>query len=366
MDAGVPVPTGLIALAGGYSATCAVLADKTARCWGRNNEGQLGDGTTTDRDRPVAVMNLTNIATLSLGYEHACASKEDGTAWCWGRNLHGQLGNNTMTDSEVPVQVQGLTTVASIHAGTYQTCARLNDGTVSCWGRGGYLGTTNLTNTPLPTPVSGLTGVAQLDVSSNANAINLNHVCGRRMNGTAFCWGDNSDGQLGDGTQNFSRTPRDIPNMTDAIELAAGGSHACARRTSGYFCWGFSSGDGTFQRRFSPTAVMTNATVTSIEAGADYTLARTSTNGLICWGRSSRGQCGDSLASFPASGPVYLAPVNGTVTGATLIAGGGTHACAYVASTMITWCWGSSDWGELGYGEPGMPSRTAVPDFVRW
>lgn len=367
MDAGVPTPQALLALTAGETATCAILADKTARCWGLNNAGQLGDGSNSRRERPTAVSGLTNVTSLSIGYEHACALKEDGTAWCWGANPHGQLGNgdpNIGTASNVPVQVIGLSNAASIHAGVWQTCARHTDGTVSCWGRGGYLGSNSVVNTSVPTAVPGLTGVAQLSVASNSGTSVANHVCGRRTNGTVFCWGLNSDGQLGTGNQNDSRTPVDVPGINDAEEVTAGGSHACARRPGGVYCWGFFSGDGTLDRRTSPTLVQNSAGVTAIEAGNNFNIALRGTS-FICWGSNSRGQCGDGI-TFPASGPVYSSPQAGLQMNATLIAAGDAHSCAYVGSTMVTWCWGSNDWGELGYGVAGTPSRISTPDFVRW
>ena len=374
MDAGIPIPTPLIGLSAGAEVTCAVLANKTARCWGRNNVGQLGNGTTTDSVKPVAVSGLTTVASISAGYEHTCAVLDDGTARCWGRNANGQLGNNTVVDSQVPVPVTGLTSVVQIEAGVSTSCARTSlaaDGgsgsAVYCWGRGGELGDGTVTQSNVPRLVPGLDNVTQLSLSSNSGTATTIHVCGVRSTGAAFCWGSNASGELGDGTQNGSRSPVVVQGINDALEITAGGSHACARRTSGLSCWGFGQqiGDGLNMQRLSPTAVTTTATVTSISAGADHTLARTSTNGLICWGRNSRGQCGDS-AAFTASGPINLTPAPSTLTGVTLLSSGNYHSCGYVAATSLTWCWGANDYGEIGFGTPGQPSRISVPDFVRW
>lgn len=367
VDAGTPMPLALTQLSAGETSTCAVLSNKTVRCWGRNNEGQLGDGTTMERMTPVSVMGLTTAASVSVGYEHTCAVLDDGTVRCWGLNGSGQLGNNSTTRSPVPVPVMGLTGVASIHAGVYSTCARLTGGTVSCWGRGGELGSTSVTGSLIPVAVPGLSNVSQLSIAPNSGTSSPLHVCGVRTDGTAFCWGNNSDGQLGDGTQNPSRVPVNVMGVTDALEITAGGSHACARRTSGLFCWGFSQevGDGTVERRLVPTAVMTTTMVTSLEAGNGFTLARTAAGGLICWGRNGRGQCGDS-AAFTPSGPIYLAPINSTLANVSLFVSGGSHACAYVPSTMVTWCWGDNLFRQLGYELPAFVSRTSVPDFVRW
>jgi alpha-tubulin suppressor-like RCC1 family protein len=257
----------------------------------------------------------------------------------------------------------------------YTSCARTTtappDGgtgtSVYCWGKGGELGDGTVTESLTPRRVPNLDNVTQLSLSSNSGTTTTFHACGVRSTGAAFCWGSNSYGELGDNSQNISRVPVVVTGITDALELTAGGNHACARRTSGLSCWGFgqSIGDGTNVGKLVPTAVSTSTATSAITAGSDHTIARTSTNGLICWGRSSRGQCGDS-AAFPASGPNYNSPVTGTLTGATLVASGNFHACGFVAATNVTWCWGANDYGELGYGIPGQPSRTSVPDFVRW
>ncbi len=110
---------------------------------------------------------------------------------------------------------------------------------------------------------------------------------------------------------------------------------------------------------------MTTQTVTQVAAGADQTLAITSTNGLICWGRNGRGACGDST-TFPTVTPTYLTPIASTLAGATMLSNGTPQACAYVSGTMLTWCWGANDFGALGHGTPGTPSRVSVPNFVRW
>lgn len=362
-----PSPQAITSLSAGASSTCAVLADKTVKCWGRNNEGQLGNGTTMDSVRPVAVMGLTTATQVSVGYEHACARLEDGTARCWGTSATGQLGNNSTMRSLVPVQVMGLSNVASVHAGVYISCARLTDGTVSCWGRGGDTGNGIVANTLVPAAVQNLTNVTQLSVSPNSGAATPVHVCGVRGDGTAFCWGANDDGQCGDGTQNSARRPVNVMGITDALEISAGGTHACARRTSGLFCWGTAPqiGDGTVERKFVPTRVMTTETVDQLEVGNSFSLARTPAKGLICWGQNGRGGCGDG-AAFTPGGPSYSAPIASRQTDVAFFVSGGSHACAYVAATQVTWCWGSNDYGEIGYGTPSQPSRTSTPDFVRW
>jgi alpha-tubulin suppressor-like RCC1 family protein len=361
----VPGPA-LRQLAAGASGTCAVLDDGTVRCWGDNREGQLGDGTTTSSARPVVVAGLDHVVSVSVGYEHACALIDDGTARCWGRNGNGQLGDGTTDDSAAPVTVSNLDEIAQVFAGVYTSCALQTSGSVYCWGRGGDLGDGGVAQSELPQLVPGLSDVVQLSVAANGGVITPIHVCGVRGDGTAFCWGGNADGQLGDGTQDGARAPVEVLGVTDAIEIAAGGDHACARRASGLFCWGRGEvvGDGTGERSFTPTEVSTDATVDALSAGDNHMLARTPEGGLICWGRSSSGQCGDG-AAFPPSGPVYLTPVASLAEEVDLFASGGVHACAYTTD-QVTYCWGANHFGETGSGTPGSFERSATPAPVAW
>ena len=111
-----------------------MLGDGTARCWGNNWFGQLGDGTTTERHTPVAVSGLSNAVAIAAGNYHTCAVLGDGTARCWGRNDYGQLGDGTTTERHTPVAVSGLTNAVAVSAGGDHTCAVLSDGTARCWG----------------------------------------------------------------------------------------------------------------------------------------------------------------------------------------------------------------------------------------
>jgi alpha-tubulin suppressor-like RCC1 family protein len=117
--------------------TCAVRNDGTMRCWGYNADGQLGDGTQTDRPTPITVSGLTTAVTVSAGIFHTCAVLVGGTARCWGDNSSGQLGDNSTTRRRTPVNVASLTNAIAISAGGFHTCALLADGTVRCWGENG-------------------------------------------------------------------------------------------------------------------------------------------------------------------------------------------------------------------------------------
>ncbi|MDR0965254.1 MAG: hypothetical protein LBM75_01880 [Myxococcales bacterium] len=124
---------------GGHHA-CAVLVDKTVRCWGRNDSGQLGDDTTVNKVTPTAVSGLTTVSSMCLGARHSCAVKADGSVWCWGNNTYGQLGDGTTTSRRAPFKVYGLNNAVavSVSCGAAHTCVTLADGSAKCWGRNDY------------------------------------------------------------------------------------------------------------------------------------------------------------------------------------------------------------------------------------
>lgn len=370
----MPTTQALLSLSSGTDFSCAVLTDKSIKCWGAGGSGRLGNASNTEQRRPVSVMGITTAASVSCGYHHTCALLDDTTVRCWGNNDYGQLGNGiTGTNSNVPVTVMGLSNVRSIHAGVNSTCALLMDGTVSCWGKGIELGdATLLVNSNVPRAVPNLMGVAQLSVASTPGNAEV-HVCGVRTDNTAFCWGSGLEGQLGQSDvssvqYNDQRVPTPVFGITDAIQISAGGTHACARRTSGLSCWGFGQqvGNGATSRVVIPAMVTTPMAVTNVEAGGDFTIATAASGAMFSWGYNGRGQCGDNLMTFPPATPVNLTPVIAVVQNATILAAGDQHACAYVGTTQVTWCWGDNSSGALAWEIDNGETRTAVPGFVRW
>jgi alpha-tubulin suppressor-like RCC1 family protein len=368
----VPGPA-LIDLVAGSRHTCALLEDRTVRCWGDNREGQLGDGTTTSNVHPVTVTGLaggSRVGSIAAGHEHTCAVMEDGTARCWGRNANGQLGNGTKIDSETPVTVTGLSGIRSIHPGVSITCATTLVGRVHCWGRGGELGDGTVDEALTPRVITSLTNITGLSVSSNGGRSSNIHVCGIRIDGSAFCWGANDDGQLGNNSQNSSTTPVDVTGVDNAAEIVAGGGHACVRANGTISCWGVGglTGDGGTNRRLTPVAIGPTAGMPAgIFAGDNYTLLQTTEASLYCWGQSGRGECGDG-ADFTPGGPNYTSPI-ATLTShfnTRLFEAGGAHACAYNDESDVTSCWGTNEFGELGSGDPSSGFRISTPQAVVW
>jgi alpha-tubulin suppressor-like RCC1 family protein len=213
VDKSSPAPTKLgvnvAEVALGYRHSCARKQDGTLFCWGDNTFGRLGDGTIFNKSSPVAVAALgATVVAVALGDSHTCARKQDGTLFCWGSNEFGQLGDGTTVNKSSPVAVTALgATVAEVALGFGHTCARKQNGTLFCWGlnASGQLGdgTTVTKSSPVPVTALGATVVAV--------ALGGHHSCARKEDGTLSCWGDNYYGQLGDGTSADKSSPVGVP-----------------------------------------------------------------------------------------------------------------------------------------------------------
>ena len=186
---------------------------------GPNSDGQLGNNTTTNSSAPVAVDAFTDGATavsITAGNSHTCALLNTGAVNCWGYNGDGQLGNNTTTNSSAPVAVAAFTggaTAVSITAGGYHTCAVLNTGAVNCWGYNvnGQLGNGTTTYSSAPVAVTAFTDGATAVSITAGNS----HTCAVLNTGAVNCWGYNSYGQLGNGTNTYSSAPVAVTAFTD-------------------------------------------------------------------------------------------------------------------------------------------------------
>jgi alpha-tubulin suppressor-like RCC1 family protein len=352
-----------IAIDGAGEHTCALLIDGTVRCWGRNDGGELGNGTNANSSLPVQVSNLTNVTAVSVGGLHTCAIS-GGAAFCWGVNAFGEVGNGMVgTNALTPQMVPGLGTVKSIGTGSSHTCAAITDGTVRCWGLGtsGQLGNGLMTSSSAP--AAAVTGI------NNAAAVTCGALfsCALLMDGTARCWGRGTEGQLGNNTVVNSSTPVDVASLTGsgvltgAYFIAAGTQHACALSTSGAVCWGNGLsgelGNNMNVSSSSPVGVLGGgfAGAAAIDGGTAHTCVLS--GGLVsCWGDDTDGQLGTGLPIMNSPKPVS---VNGLIqmTGLTT---GDLSSCAIRPNGSAV-CWGRNDYGQLGIGNAtDQPAPTAV------
>jgi alpha-tubulin suppressor-like RCC1 family protein len=355
------LPSGVTAIAAGGAHTCALTSSGGVWCWGSNDSGQLGDGTTTDSTTPVAVSGLSGVTAIAAGGAHTCALTGSGGVWCWGANWAGQLGDSSFTSRSTPVAVSGLPSgVTAIAAGGIHTCALMSSGGVWCWGYNfyGQLGDGSFTSRSTPVAVSGLpSGVTAI-------AAGRLHTCALMSSGGVWCWGDNEFGQLGDGSFTFRSTPVAVSGLPSGVTaIAAGRAHTCARTSSGgVWCWGDNFygqlGDGTTTDSTTPVAVSgLPSGVTAIAAGYRHTCALTGSGEVRCWGDNYRGQLGDGTTTDSTT-PVA---VSGLPSGVTAIAAGSSHTCARTSSGGV-WCWGYNSDGQLGDGRPLY--RTTPVDVV--
>ena len=199
VDVSFPDQGKAISMGAGFEFSCSLMRNGTVYCWGSNNFGQLGDGTTTDSSTPVEVQLTQSAKAIDLGQSHACALLVNNDLMCWGRNNVGQLGSNTLTDSTVPVRsiLPSSSQPVSFDAGTSHTCAALTDGSLHCWGLNsdGQLGdgTTTFRKAPVPSQLpSGFSAVLV--------AVGESHTCITTNRSTVHCIGSNDQGQLGDGS----------------------------------------------------------------------------------------------------------------------------------------------------------------------
>lgn len=344
----LPVPVS--GLAGGATAvttgdghTCALLGGGSAACWGLNQSGQIGDGTTTTRTLPVGVAGLdSGVTAIAAGGAHTCAIVGGGVQ-CWGKNASGQLGDGTLDDHAAPVTVTGLiTTAISVATGLGHTCAALSDGSVACWGANaiGQLGSTGVVSSSAPLSVPGVNQAVQVSAG-------VRHTCATLSTGGIKCWGANEYGQIGNGSTSSSAVPPSgvsgISSVASAV--AAGQYHTCAIVTGAAMCWGGNvSGQLGRETRTLSEALAQNVTTLSsgtlaIDAGAFHTCAVAAGNVLKCWGDNQKGQLGNAGAPDGLSGL-------GSAT--TAIAAGELHSCSVTAGAAK--CWGANNAGQLGNG----------------
>jgi alpha-tubulin suppressor-like RCC1 family protein len=348
----------------------AIGSDGTLYAWGTNDEGQLGDGTTTDSSVPVKVLTPAGVTFTSVagGFHHSLAVSSDGDVYAWGGNGNGQLGNDTITESSVPVKVtpNGVT-FTSVSAGFWHSLAVSSDGALYAWGGNstGQLGNDTITDSWEPVQVSTPTGLTTF-TSVSAGAL---HSLAVGSDGVTYAWGYNHWGQLGDGTTTNSSVPVAVltPNEVTFTSVSAGAYHSLAISSDGVtYAWGNNSngqlGNDTITESLVPVEVLapTGVTFTSVSAGFWHSLAVGSGGVTYAWGNNTYGELGDGTITESLVPVEVLAPTGVTFTS---VNAGLLHSLA--VGTDGAYSWGGNASGQLGNGlRDDVLAPERVPDVV--
>ncbi|MEZ4621362.1 MAG: hypothetical protein R2867_38490 [Caldilineaceae bacterium] len=338
---------------GGYH-TCALLVDNTTWCWGDNERGQLNGTEGADQPTPIEVTQLPGtLSTISLGRYHSCALEKSGAVYCWGSNNRGLLGDGTTERRSSSVTVMGLARpITVLAAGEEHTCVLNDTGAIRCWGsnRDRQLGEGSADSHSIPLQVNPTVPVGAIRAIFPGRF----HTCAIANNGGVTCWGRNNDGQLGDGTEEPRTTPVMVMGLTGSVKaLALGVDHSCALLESGSVqCWGSNQygqlGDGTNSDVAVPVDVIgLPAGVTAIAAGEHHSCALIQGTDVRCWGRNQLGQLGNN-STVNSNVPVTVSGIPNAV--ASLVAGictlASNRSMAQLAAgvTIATVNWATARW----------------------
>ena len=371
----------LTSIAAGYSTVCAI-ADGAAYCWGYNGAGQLGNGSTANSATPVAVsttgyLSGKTITDISVESSSVCAIAS-GAAYCWGSNQFGKIGNNSTVSSAMPVPVDTSGVLAgkiltTIDVGASHTCA-IASNSAYCWGDNsqGQLGPQSTVISKSLTPVASdttnlLLGKSVTDISAGGNS-----SCAV-ANSEAYCWGDNSQGQLGNATTRTTNTITNVDksgalNNKSITAISVSSLRTCAIAGSAAYCWGSNKdgglGNNSLVSSTTPVAVNTsgilaNSSVTELSV-SDSNSCVISNNAAICWGTNSFGQVGNS--TFVNSYVPSLISTESIFSGSTVtsLSINNVSACSVVSGKA--YCWGDNSMNNLGI--LGSPSTSYLPTQV--
>jgi alpha-tubulin suppressor-like RCC1 family protein len=359
-NANIPSSAQITAIDSGATHDCVLTSQGAVYCWGRNDLGQLGQGSIFfSNNIPERVDGLNSVKNLTVGGYHTCALLDDNSVACWGYNKYGQLGSAIPGEVDVPALVTGIGSAMDISAGAYHTCAIVSGGNVKCWGDNRYR--------QVSPQQTALGQIAEIPGNFRLLTAGGSHTCALTGGGSLVCWGNNKYGQLGESgeiptpeptapaagaTEAASSTPLPTQGSSkQASSIAAGRSHSCAVTTAGGVrCWGKNEhgelGNGTFADSRTPVDVMgLSHGMKAVVAGWGHTCALTDSGGVKCWGYNKNGELGNG-ANENLNRP---ADVRGLTSGVISLEAADDHTCALLANGAVR-CWGFNMYGQLGDG----------------
>ena len=337
--------------------TCGLLENDSAVCWGRNDHGQVGDNSTTQRNIPVSVYGYYNFSYLYNANDFVCGILTNGSAVCWGRNLKGSIGAGIIEgEIHYPVFVSSSHNFKDLSCNYAGCCGLLENGSAMCWG-------TNLRNElgidSYFLPESNV----PLFVETNQTFENIHSGIGPSCAETEndlFCWGENGEGELSSGIFTLEQFPNYLDYDFSLFEV--GSFYSCGLLENGSaMCWGTNSngqlGDNTTENKESPTLVHTSNIFDYVSAAGFSTCGLLENGSAMCWGRNDNGQLGNGSITGPIPLPQF---VSGNYVFAN-ISVGGLFVCGLLENGSAM-CWGDNTYGQLGNGSVGGDSL--VPQFV--
>lgn len=336
------------ALTAGDQHACAISSGDTV-CWGYNYYGQLGDGTTDDHQSPEPIAGDVSLAVLAAGRYFTCGLTVEGEAWCWGENDRGQLGDGSTEPRLEPVPVQTDVRFATIVAGQAHVCGiAIGDSATWCWGAyaSGQLAGAGGADQLVPALAAPELSLDRLAIGGHV------HTCGLTSEGAAYCWGNNTFGQLGDGekTNAAQGTPRPVVGDLALTEVVLGFQHTCGLTVDGAaWCWGANGsgqlGTGAGAEHLEPTAVSGEHAFVQLTAGGTHTCGIDGEGAAWCWGDNPDGRVGNGQEGDDVPEPVA---VSGDLA-FELLRGGEEFTCGILTDGTVV-CWGSNRGGWLGDG----------------
>jgi alpha-tubulin suppressor-like RCC1 family protein len=359
-----------VAITAGYTHSCAILDNGSVSCWGKGVNGQLGNGGTSQQNSPTLTSSLGTGRTavaISAGNIHTCVILDNGLVSCWGQGNNGQLGNGGTSQQNSPTLTSSLgtgRTAVAISAGQHHSCVILDSGSVSCWGLGtdGRLGNGGTSQQNSPTLTTSL-GTGRTAVAIYAGDI---HTCAILDNGSASCWGEGSKGRLGNGGTSQQTSPTLTSSLgtgRTAVAISGGAKHTCAILDSGSVsCWGNGAigilGDGGTSDQHSPTltsSLGTGRTAVALGTGFAHTCAILDDASMKCWGNDNNKQLGNGATVSTGDPPVL---VSGSHTWDSTMISGSSSTVYLVQNALMS---SLSPTIDAGFGAPTSCNSTGLP-----